>query len=197
MTTTPDLHTSAGRLATVVRNVRDDQLDGPTPCPAYSVGDLLDHIGGFALAFRAAAEKDMGDITGRPPVPDGAKLEAGWRDRIGRDLDALAGAWDAPEAWDGMTRVGGIDLPGASAGAFALDEIVVHGWDLARATDQPYACDDDALQVVHALAEGFAAPEMAASREGLFGPVVVVDERAPMLPRVIGLTGRDPDWSAP
>jgi uncharacterized protein (TIGR03086 family) len=197
MTTTPDLHASAGRLATIVRNVRDDQLHAPTPCPDYSVGDLLDHIGGFALAFRGAAEKDMGELTSGAPAGDGSKLEAGWRDRIGRDLDALAQAWDAPDAWDGMTRVGGIDLPAASAGAFALDEIVVHGWDLARATEQPYTCDDDALHVVHALAEGFAAPEMAESRQGLFGPVVVVDERAPMLQRVIGLTGRDPDWSAP
>jgi hypothetical protein len=34
-------------------------------------------------------------------------------------------------------------------------------------------------------------------RDGLFGPVVEVPDDAPLLDRVIGLTGRDPAWSPP
>jgi hypothetical protein len=46
-----------------------------------------------------------------------------------------------------------------------------------------------------ALVAQFSGPEQSASREGLFGPVVEVPGDAPLLDRVIGLTGRDPAWS--
>ena len=45
----------------------DDQLDAPTPCPAYTVGDLVDHIGGLTLAFTAAARKDGSTRRTAPP----------------------------------------------------------------------------------------------------------------------------------
>ena len=64
---------------------------------------------------------------------DASRLVDDWRSRIPRDLAALAAAWRDPEAWTGMTRAGGIDLPGEIAGVVALDELVVHGWDVARA----------------------------------------------------------------
>ena len=40
-----------------------------------------------------------------------------------------------------MSRAGGVDFPGEVAGMVALTEVVVHGWDLARATGQPYGID--------------------------------------------------------
>ncbi|MGH3797517.1 MAG: maleylpyruvate isomerase N-terminal domain-containing protein [Pseudonocardiaceae bacterium] len=50
-----DLQPATRRMADLINGVRDDQLGGPTPCPAYSLGDLLDHVGGLTLAFTAAA----------------------------------------------------------------------------------------------------------------------------------------------
>ena len=67
MTHTPDLTAAAARVATLLRGVSDDQLDGPTPCPAYTVGDLVDHIGGLALAFTWAATKEFPPEAGQPP----------------------------------------------------------------------------------------------------------------------------------
>src|SRR4051794_29035404 len=57
MTTQIDLKPAAQRIAQLVAAVPDDALTRPTPCERYTVGDLLDHIGGFALAFGAAAVK--------------------------------------------------------------------------------------------------------------------------------------------
>ena len=93
-----------------------------------------------------------------------------------------------------MTRVGGVDLPGEVAGVVGLDELVVHGWDLAQATGQAYECDPASLAAVHGFVQQFASPEMAPQRDGLFGPVVTVAEDAPLLDQVIGLAGRDPHW---
>ena len=55
-----NLTPAASRLATLISGVSDDQLAGPTPCPAYTLGDLIDHVGGLALAFNAAGRKDFG-----------------------------------------------------------------------------------------------------------------------------------------
>jgi uncharacterized protein (TIGR03086 family) len=91
-----------------------------------------------------------------------------------------------------MTRAGGLDLPGEVAGVIALDELVIHGWDLARATAQDYDPDKASLQTVLPFVTQAADGE---PQEGLFGPPVAVPDGAPLLDRVIGLTGRDPAWS--
>ncbi|MFL6241612.1 MAG: TIGR03086 family metal-binding protein [Acidimicrobiia bacterium] len=190
-----DLEPAARRLADLVGRVPDELLDAPTPCPAYTLGDLVDHVSGAALAFTGAAVKDTGDVTSQAPSGDASRLGDDWQTRIPRDLVALAAAWRDPDAWTGMTKAGGVELPGEVAGLVALDEIVVHGWDVARATGQAYDCDAASLEAVQAFVSQFSEPGQEEMRAGLFGPVVEVPEDAPLLERVIGLTGRDPAWS--
>jgi uncharacterized protein (TIGR03086 family) len=190
-----DLTPAAQRLADLVGGIPDGMLDAPTPCPHYTVGDLVDHVGGAALAFTGAAAKDMGERTASGPSGDASRLGDDWRTRIPDDLTGLAEAWRDPDAWTGMTRAGGIELPGEVAGLVALDELVLHGWDLARAIGQDYECDLPSLEAVHEFVAQFSAPGQEAAREGLFGPVVDVPVDAPLLDRVVGLAGRDPAWS--
>jgi uncharacterized protein (TIGR03086 family) len=193
--TLPDLEPAARRLADLVVGVGDDQLGAPTPCPAYSLGDLVEHVGGLALAFTAAATKSPIEGGAQGPSGDASRLEVGWRQRIPNDLDALVQAWRDPDAWTGMTEAGGIALPGEVAGVVALDELVLHGWDVARSSGQPFECDETTLQAVHGFVASFSAPDQAEQRAGLFGPVVEVPDDAPLLDRVLGLSGRDPSWS--
>jgi uncharacterized protein (TIGR03086 family) len=190
-----DLEPAARRMAELVANVPDELLDAPTPCPGYTVGDLVEHVGGASLAFRGAAVKDTGDATSQGPSGDASRLGDDWRTRIPRDLPALADAWRDPDAWTGMTKAGGVDLPGDVAGVVALDELVIHGWDVARATGQAYDCDAASLEAVLGFVSQFSGPGQEEARAGLFGPVVEVPDDAPLLDRVIGLTGRDPAWS--
>jgi uncharacterized protein (TIGR03086 family) len=190
-----DLEPAARRLGDLVGDIPDELLDAPTPCPAYTLGDLVDHVGGAALAFTGAATKDRGDATSQGPSGDASRLSDDWRTRIPRDLAALADAWRDPDAWTGMTKAGGVELPGEVAGLVALDELVVHGWDVARAMGQSYDCDAPSLEAVHAFVSQFSEPGQEEARAGLFGPVVDVPEDAPLVDRLIGLTGRDPAWS--
>jgi uncharacterized protein (TIGR03086 family) len=175
-------------MADLVAAVPDDALDGPTPCAGYTVGDLLDHIGGFALAFTAAARKTP--LDGAPPG-DARRLAPDWRERIPRDLAALSDAWRDPGAWTGMTAAGGVDLPGEVAGVVALDELVIHGWDLAKATGQPAGYDGPGVEAVHGMVSQFRADGF----EGIFGPIVDVPAGAPLFDRVLGLAGRHPGWA--
>jgi uncharacterized protein (TIGR03086 family) len=179
----------------LVGGVPDDLLDRPTPCPAYSLGDLLDHVGGLTVAFTGAAKKATDDTTSQGPSGDASRLGDDWRTRIPRELAGLAEAWRDPEAWSGMTKAGGVEMPGEVAGLVALDELVIHGWDVALASGQSYEPDVHLLEVVHGFVAQFSEPGQEAARAGLFGPVVDVPEDAPLLDRVIGLTGRDPAWS--
>ena len=190
-----DLTPAARRLADLIAGIPDEVLDAATPCGDYTIGDLVDHVGVGAIAFTGAAAKDMGDVTGTAPSGDAARLTDDWRARIPRDLVGLAEAWRDPDAWTGMTRAGGVDLPGEVAGLVALDEIVVHGWDIARATGRDYECDLPSLDAVHGFVAQFSEPGLEEMRAVLFGPVVEVPADAPLLDRVVGLTGRDPDWS--
>jgi len=188
-----DLQPAAQRTVSLVTSLADDQLDLPTPCTQTCLGDLIDHLGVFAVRFAAAARKDSESRTSPPPPPSAANLEAGWRERISRDLLALADAWRDPQAWEGSTFAGGSERPAAVVGLATLDELVVHGWDVAVATGHPY---EPAAQEIEA-AMGFVA-SFDAPRDGvLFGPIVPVADDATPLDRLLGLTGRDPSWQPP
>ncbi|MCX4554091.1 TIGR03086 family metal-binding protein [Streptomyces sp. NBC_01387] len=187
---TYDLGPAARSVADLLDAIDDTQLSGPTPCPDYSVGELLAHVVGLTAAFRAAAEKDFGPATDTAPGTTKPVLEADWRTVLPRQLDEVAAAWRTPESREGQTRAGAVDLPAEVAGQVALNELVVHGWDLARATGQPYAVDDASLQVSYGLLKMMNQ----GGQTDIFGPAVAVPEGAPFIDRVIGSSGRSPEW---
>lgn len=187
----PDMEPPARYMAKLADAVTDAQLGGPTPCPDFAVRDLLAHISGLTVAFCSAARKEFGPNTdtapGTGPSPE---LAADWRTALPRRLEELIAAWHSPAAWEGDTRAGGFTFPATVAGRIALNELVVHGWDLARSTGQRYAPDPASLGVSYAL----LAPADSPAREPAFGPAVEVPQDAPFLDRVIGLSGRSPEW---
>lgn len=187
----PDLEPATTLTAAVVAAVPEESLDRSTPCPEYRVRELLAHLDGLTVVFTAAAAKDLGDLTNTPPGDAEFILVDGWRERIPAQLAALAAAWRDPSAWTGMTRAGGVDLPGEVAALVALDEVVLHGWDLAQATGQPYEPDDTTTAIV----TGFLADSRQGEvPESLFGPVVEVADDARPFDQALGLAGRDPAW---
>ncbi|WP_267716380.1 TIGR03086 family metal-binding protein [Streptomyces sp. CoH17] len=194
-TTTLDLGPQTQVLVRLADGVRDERLADPTPCPGLAVRNLLGHLTGLAVAFRDAARKDLGPTTDTSPEASVPDIGPGWRGELAAALGELAQAWREPRAWTGTTRAGGVDLPGAVAGAVVADELVVHGWDLARATGQEYTPDPAALQTAYGLLAG--AAEESGGERGMFGPVVAVPADAPLLERAVGLSGRDPGWSRP
>jgi uncharacterized protein (TIGR03086 family) len=188
-TRTVDLGAAAAEVARVVAGVRDDQLGDPTPCEGTSVAALLDHLVGLTLAFRLAAEKTPAE--GGPSASADA-LAADWRTRLPAQLDALAEAWRSPEAWEGTAVAGGVEMPAPAMAVVALDELVVHGWDLAAATGQRYAVSDGDAEACASFAGEVG--DSAEERLGLYGPRVPVPADAPPLDRLLGLTGRNPGW---
>jgi uncharacterized protein (TIGR03086 family) len=188
-TTRIDMGAAAGEVACVVAGIRDDQLADPTPCEGMPVAALLDHLVGLTYAFRCSAEKRP--LDGAPSASADA-LVGDWRTRLPAQLSALAAAWQEPSAWEGTASAGGVTMPAPAMAAVALDELVVHGWDLAVATGQPYSVSEaDALACISFAGAVGESPD---ERAGLYGPRVPVPSGASALDRLLGLTGRDPGW---
>jgi uncharacterized protein (TIGR03086 family) len=80
-------------------------------------------------------------------------------------------------------------MPAHMIGGMVLGELVVHGWDLARATGRHSAWNEELL--------GFLHQEVAKTAEmgremGVYGPEVPVADTASTLDRTLALTGRNP-----
>jgi uncharacterized protein (TIGR03086 family) len=188
--TVPDLDHAARRLAALLDGVPDSALPAPTPCADSSVATLLDHIMGLSEGLAASARKEA---TGAAAA-SADHLDPDWRAILPGRLDALVAAWREPGAGEGMTSAGGLTLPAADVAAVTLDELVLHGWDLARATGQPYDPDPRDVAAILPFLEMFGSEQGV---PGLFGPAVPVPDDAPAFDRALGLSGRDPAWRAP
>lgn len=181
-----DLGPAAAPVASVAAAVSGAQLAAPTPNPDWPVGVLLNHLLTLADAFTNGARKVPRHDTPEPT----ADLPDGWPDLLRARLDGLVAAWRDPAAWVGEATVGGVTLPADLTAAVVTDELVVHGWDLARATGQPYEPDPGMVAAALGFAEQFADLE-----GGPFGPSLPVPDGSAGFDRLLRRTGRDPGWT--
>jgi uncharacterized protein (TIGR03086 family) len=188
-----DLEPATRAFSDLLAGVRDDQLADPTPCARACLGDLIDHVDGVSIAFCAAARKVPLAESAQPPTADVARLDADWRSQVPERLAGLSAAWGDEDAWAGLTSAGGIELPAEVAGVVALNEVIVHGWDIAVASGQHMSCDPHLAEEAFAFVQSTVAAHPHGSA-GLFGAPVPVPDAAPLMERLIGLTGRDPAW---
>jgi len=177
--------------------VGDDQLGDPTPCPAYTLGDLLQHVRGLAEAFTLAGRKEQPPAGSQPPQPGNAALLTGdWRAETAGWLGILADTWRDPAAWEGSSWIAGAEMPASVIGLVATNELVTHGWDVARACGEQLTADEASLAAAEQFVAMMSGPGSEAVRGEAFGPPVPVASGASPLDRVIAGNGRDPAWTA-
>ncbi|MFI5529464.1 TIGR03086 family metal-binding protein [Kitasatospora sp. NPDC051853] len=191
-----ELHPLMARAATaaagVARGVRTEQLDGPTPCADFDTRTLVNHwvlYTAHGLERRARREPLPEELVTSDftAAPDWAEAYA---DQLGR---AVA-AWADPAAWEGEIDLGGTAMPAATVARMVVKEMVLHGWDVARATGQRFAIDDDLARAVLDVVEEHAE---LYRRYGGFADPVEVPGTAPHLDRALAASGRDPGWRQP
>ncbi len=83
-------------------------------------------------------------------------------------------------------------MDAADNAVVAIEELVIHGWDLSRATGQDFSIEDGWLDGMDRFFALFG--ERIASGQGPYGPAVPAPENASRLERTIAHTGRDPHW---
>ena len=175
--------------AGLVKAVRLDQAGAPTPCTEWDVRDLLNHIIGTLWLSEAL----LSDRAPRHPMAPGGLpgTDLADEDPAAAYAEASAAALAAAMG-DTLTRMHATplgDMPGPALAGFTTLDILVHGWDLAKATGQP-ADLDDAL-VAHALA--FAQQAITpGTRAPRIGPALPVAADAPLTNRLVAFLGRHP-----
>jgi uncharacterized protein (TIGR03086 family) len=169
----------------LLAGVRRAQLGAPSPCAGWDVRGLLNHTLGEAMMMtdvnRArSGSNDRGDLVG-----EGDNLVETWRE-TGRDNVA---SW-RESGVDGERAYFYGTFPARAAVLINLGEVVVHTWDLARASGQEFALDPELAALVHQLYSSVPLEGMRAN--GVLGPEVPVAGDAPDTDRLLGLLGRRP-----
>lgn len=187
-----DAQTMAGACAATerfVENVRDDQLDLPTPCTEWDVRALLNHLVG-TLTLGEALLLDTAPATaiepGGLPADDLIGEDPLKAYRAGVD-SLLAAATDDALSRAHTTPFG--EMPGAMLGGFTTVDIAVHGWDLARATGQDPTLDPDLAATLLAFAGQTISDDTRAPR---IGPAIPIGSSASSTDQLVAFMGRTP-----
>jgi uncharacterized protein (TIGR03086 family) len=177
-----------GQLLT---GVGPEQWSRPTPCDAWNVQQLVDHvISGQRLAAHALRGEPAQSASGTPSTENYADEAVAAYQASASDLLA---ACSQPGALERVVTVPAGTVPGAVVVHLRTTDTIVHGWDLARATGLSFDVPSD-------LAEGalaFSRPRIEGMPPGrrTFAPPRPIADDAPAIDRLVALLGRDPAWA--
>jgi uncharacterized protein (TIGR03086 family) len=169
----------------IVSALRRDDLPAPTPCGDWDLHRLLNHTLGEARMMTDVnrgqpSGNDHGDLVG-----DGDTLALTWHETA---RDNVASWRDSGLDGDRTYFYG--TFPARASVLINLGEVLIHSWDLARATEQTYAIDPDLADLVYGLYTAFPLDGMRAA--GQLGAEISVPADAPIADRLLGLLGRQP-----
>jgi uncharacterized protein (TIGR03086 family) len=172
----------------IVAAVEPGQLTNPTPCADYDVRALLSHIVGGLN--RVAIAGEGGDALARPARADDVS-DNGWLAAYQAAAARAAAAWTDDAKLDILVELPWGKIPGRFAIAGYIQEILTHGWDLAKATGQPTERDPELAAFALAGARRIL-PAEARGADVPFGPVVQVAPDAGRYAQLAAWLGRQP-----
>lgn len=185
-TTSPTATTTAARyraadgpLSAVLAAVPTDRWTDPSPCADWSARDVVRHVVDTQRDFLTGQGVDLG------PAPDvDADPAAAWRQHADRVLAAVADDGLAGREYDGHF---GPTTVGATLEQFYVWDMVVHRWDVARATGLDAGLTDEELDRMEAGADGFG---QALYMDGVCRPGVEAPADADRQTRLLARLGR-------
>ena len=192
MTTGDELVEALGKAldqtGRVIAAARPDQAGLPTPCGAWDVRALVNHIVYDARMFADTSQ-------GLPRPPAGEDLIGGeWSAAYDAAAGELIAVWRRPGATEGTITLPQGEVPRIWRVGQQLANFAVHGWDVAKATGQSTELDPEVGETALAWGRENIKPEFR-GEEGsgkVFGLEVPVSPDAPLYDRLAGFFGRDP-----
>lgn len=162
-----------------VEAVPDDKWSAASPCEGWTARDVVEHMIGNCKTFLGfvGTEFDVG------PVDD---LSAAWakaRDAVQGALDDEAVATKEFQGYAGPTNLN------QATERFLFTDLVVHAWDLARATGGDENLPTDEVRAAHRQMEQMG--DMLRS-PGAAGPEIEAEEGADEQTKLLNFMGRRP-----
>ena len=165
-----------------VEAVPPDRWDSPAPCEGWVARDIVRHLVEWIPGFFEA-------YAGRP-IPTAVSVDddpvAAWRSVHDQLAAWLADPAVASEEID--TPPGRMTIE-AAIDAFVTGDLLIHTWDLARATGLDEHLDPEA---VHRMYEGMLPMDEMLRQSGQFGPKVEVSDDADEQTKLLAFVGRRP-----
>lgn len=168
-------------FAAKVAATPDDRWDAPSPCADWTARDVVRHVVDSHATFVGLIDHELPDAPDVDEDPTAAFATAS-----ATVLALLTDPVTRDRTYEGHF---GVKPFGWAIDAFLSFDLVVHGWDLARATGQDETIDPDEVERLWRDAEAFGD---AARAPGVFGPELDVPDDASAQDRLLAFVGRDP-----
>lgn len=173
-------------LTPLVHATKASQLTNATPCDKWAVRDLLNHIVGGGYMFATCLSGGTVDPASAPSDLVGDDHVAAWD----AAMAAFSSALDATTDLSAPATLPFGTMPADVALRVAAADLLVHSWDLARATGQQFDPPADFIASIDPFYHQFLQPEVRAM--GLFAEAVNVPDDASALDRLVSFAGRQP-----
>jgi len=192
-------HRAVSASVDVVSSVTIGDLDRLTPCSAWNLADLLTHMTVQHNGFAASARGNGADLSVWQPSRVADAVAA---DPVGVYAAAAADVLEAfssegvLDAAFALPEFGpDVAVPGATAIGFHFVDYVVHGWDVARSIDVPFALPTDVVSAVLPIALGVPDGDFRAAAGSPFSNALPPTDGSSDLDRVLRHLGRSPAWT--
>lgn len=158
--------------------VPEDAWTNPSPCPGWTAKDVLRHVNDTSQAFLERAGIAI-------PVSHGGRSVI---DQWTELRDQMIVALELPAAAVSPVSLGGGEQTFETVtDRYLCPDLLIHGWDIARACGLDEDFDPELVSVMLVQIEEMAP---TGRRMGAFGDEVSVPDDADQFTRLLALTGR-------
>ena len=172
-----------------VEEVAADQWQSPTVDSEWDVGALVDHLvdeNRWAAPLVSGQSLDRAAEAVAVMAADANDRKTAWNTAAA----SAAGAFSVPGALDRDVNLSRGPTPAREyIGEMTFDH-TIHAWDLGSAVGSKRPLPDDLVNTVYSILEPLG--DLSVTFGGMFAPPVSIPDDAPLVDRLIALTGRDP-----